>query len=278
MIRGIFARIKEILRGGKPDATLLSEVEELLLSADVGVKMTEELLPLIQGGDYSLLKNKIIEILSPPSPLKISPEPPTVYLFLGVNGTGKTTTIAKLAYRLKKEGKESLLVAGDTFRAAAAEQLEEWGRRIGVDVIKQKEGADPAAVVFDALSAGKARGIPFILIDTAGRLHTKSHLLEELRKINRVIEKQLGRKPDESLLVLDATIGQNAIQQARVFLEACDVTGIVLCKYDGTAKGGAIIPIKKELGIPIKLLGIGEKMEDLIDFDPVSFTEALFSS
>jgi len=275
-MRGIFARIREILRGGRPDARLLNEVEELLLSADVGVKMTEQLLPLVQNGDYSALKNKIIEILSPVSPLRVSPEPPTVYLFLGVNGTGKTTTIAKLAYRLKKEGKESLLVAGDTFRAAAAEQLEEWGRRIGVDVIKQKEGADPAAVVFDAISAGKSRGIPFILIDTAGRLHTKSHLLEEIKKINRVIERQLGRKPDESLLVLDATIGQNAIQQARAFLEACDVTGIVLCKYDGTAKGGAIIPIKQELGIPIKLLGVGEKLEDLVDFDPVAFTEALF--
>jgi len=254
----------------------LSEVEELLLGADVGVKMTEQLLPLVQNGDYSALKGKIIEILSPASPLKVSPEPPTVYLFLGVNGTGKTTTIAKLAYRLKKEGNASLLVAGDTFRAAAAEQLEEWGRRVGADVIKQKEGADPAAVVFDAISAGKVRGIPFILIDTAGRLHTKSHLLEEIKKINRVIERQLGRKPDESLLVLDATIGQNAIQQARVFLEACDVTGIVLCKYDGTAKGGAIIPIKQELGIPIKLLGVGEKLENLVDFDPVSFTEALF--
>jgi fused signal recognition particle receptor len=275
-MRGIFARIREILRGGRPDARLLNEVEELLLSADVGVKMTEQLLPLVQNGDYSALKNKIIEILSPVSPLRVSPEPPTVYLFLGVNGTGKTTTIAKLAYRLKKEGKESLLVAGDTFRAAAAEQLEEWGRRIGVDVIKQKEGADPAAVVFDAISAGKSRGIPFILIDTAGRLHTKSHLLEEIKKINRVIERQLGRKPDESLLVLDATIGQNAIQQARAFLEACDVTGIVICKYDGTAKGGAIIPIKQELGIPIKLLGVGEKLEDLVDFDPVAFTEALF--
>lgn len=255
----------------------MSEVEELLLTADVGVKMTEQLLPLVQNGDFSALKSKIIEILSPASPLRVFPEPPTVYLFLGVNGTGKTTTIAKLAYRLKKEGKESLLVAGDTFRAAAAEQLEEWGRRIGVDVIKQKEGADPAAVVFDAISAGKARGIPFILIDTAGRLHTKNHLLEEMKKINRVIERQLGRKPDESLLVLDATIGQNAIQQARAFLEACDVTGIVLCKYDGTAKGGAIIPIKQELGIPIKLLGVGEKLEDLVDFDPVAFTEALFS-
>jgi len=238
--------------------------------------MTEELLPLIERGDYSQLKDRIIEILSPVEPLKVSSEPPTVYLFLGVNGTGKTTTIAKLAYRLKREGKESLLVAGDTFRAAAAEQLEEWGRRIGVDVIKQKEGADPAAIVFDAISAGKARGIPFILIDTAGRLHTKVNLLEELKKINRIIERQLGRKADEILLVLDATIGQNTIQQAKVFLEACDVTGIVLCKYDGTAKGGAIIPIRKELGIPIKLLGTGEKLEDLVDFDPVAFTEDLF--
>lgn len=247
-----------------------------MLTADVGVAMTEELLPLIRGGEYDTLKSKIIEILSPAEPLKVSSDPPTVYLFLGVNGTGKTTTIAKLAYRLKNQGKESLLVAGDTFRAAAVEQLEEWGKRIGVEVIKQKEGADPAAVVFDAISAGKARGIPFILIDTAGRLHTKTNLVEELKKINRIIERQLGRKPDESLLVLDATIGQNAIQQARVFLEACAVTGIVLCKYDGTAKGGAIIPIRKQLGIPIKLLGTGEKLEDLVDFDPVAFTEALF--
>ncbi len=238
--------------------------------------MTKELLPLIKGGDYSQLENKIIEILSPTEPLKVSPIPPTVYIFLGVNGTGKTTTIAKLAHRLKKEGKESLLVAGDTFRAAAGEQLEEWGRRVGVDVIKQREGADPAAVVFDAISAAKARDIPFVLIDTAGRLHTKVNLLEELKKINRVIERQIERKADERLLVLDATIGQNAIQQARVFLEACDITGIVLCKYDGTAKGGAIIPIRKELGIPIKLLGTGENLEDLMSFDPVTFTKALF--
>ncbi len=252
------------------------EVEELLLAADVGVKMTQELLPLVEKGDYSSLKAKLIEILSPPSPLNVSSVPPTTYLFLGVNGTGKTTTIAKLAYRLKKEGKESLLVAGDTFRAAAGEQLEEWGRRIGVGVVRQQEGADPAAVVYDALASAKAKNIPFVLIDTAGRLHTKYHLLEELKKIEKVINKQIGREADEVLLVLDATTGQNAIQQARVFLENCRVTGIVLCKYDGTAKGGAIIPIKQELGIPIKLLGIGEDLEDLVDFDPSSFVEALF--
>ncbi|MCL6629854.1 MAG: signal recognition particle-docking protein FtsY, partial [Armatimonadetes bacterium] len=207
--------------------------------------------------------------------LSISDTHPTVYLMVGVNGTGKTTTIAKLAYRFKTQGKKVILAAADTFRAAAIDQLEIWANRIGVDIIKQREGADPAAVVFDALQAAKSRNADIVIADTAGRLHTRLNLMEELKKIGRVVERELGRPADEVLLVLDATTGQNAISQAREFKAAVPLTGIVLTKLDGTAKGGIVVTLKAELGLPIKLVGLGERLEDLEDFDSRDFASSL---
>jgi fused signal recognition particle receptor len=196
-------------------------------------------------------------------------------LIVGVNGVGKTTTIAKMAYWLKQHGERVLLAAGDTFRAAAIDQLEIWGQRIGVEVIKHREGADPSAVIFDAIRAARARGANYVIADTAGRLHTKSNLMAELKKIHRVIERELGRAADETLLVLDATTGQNAISQAKQFGEALHLTGIVLAKLDGTARGGIVITIADELGLPIKLVGTGEKPADIEEFDSEAFVEAL---
>jgi fused signal recognition particle receptor len=207
------------------------------------------------------------------APLSVKP---WVILFLGVNGVGKTTTIGKLAAQYRGAGKKVLLVAGDTFRAAAVEQLDIWGQRAGVDVIKHKAGSDPSAVVFDGIQAAKSRGIDILLIDTAGRLHTKVHLIEELKKIRRVITREQPGAPHETLLVLDATTGQNGLQQARVFKEATDITGIVLTKLDGTAKGGVIVGIQEELGVAVKYIGVGEDVEDLQRFDPAGFVKALF--
>jgi len=201
---------------------------------------------------------------------------PWVILFLGVNGVGKTTTIGKLAAQFHRAGKKTLLVAGDTFRAAAVEQLDIWGQRVGVEVIKHRAGADPSAVVFDGIQAAKSRGVDVLLIDTAGRLHTKVHLIEELKKIRRVIAREQANAPHETLLVLDATTGQNGLQQARVFKEATDITGIVLTKLDGTAKGGVIVGIQEELGVPVKYIGVGEDIEDLQPFDAKKFVQALF--
>jgi fused signal recognition particle receptor len=203
---------------------------------------------------------------------------PWVVLFLGVNGVGKTTTIGKLAAQYCNDGKKVLLVAGDTFRAAAIEQLDAWGQRAGVDVVKHRAGADPSAVVYDGVQAAKSRNVDVLLIDTAGRLHTKVHLIEELKKIRRVITREQPDAPHETLLVLDATTGQNALQQARVFKEATDISGIVLTKLDGTAKGGVIISIQEELGVPVKYIGVGEDVEDLQPFDPTRFVQALFES
>src|SRR6185437_5379867 len=197
------------------------------------------------------------------SPLAVGPTVPTVYLMVGVNGTGKTTTIGKLAYRLKRRGKKVLMVAADTFRAAAIDQLELWGERAGCDVIKHKEGADPAAVVFDDLQAAHARSIDYVLVDTAGRLHNKSYLMQELMKINRIVKRELDRPADETLLVLDATTGQNAINQAKQFREAVQVSGLILTKLDGTARGGIVVTIREELNLPIKLVGMGEKVDQL---------------
>jgi fused signal recognition particle receptor len=207
------------------------------------------------------------------APLSVKP---WVILFLGVNGVGKTTTIGKLAAQYRADGKKVLLVAGDTFRAAAVEQLDIWGQRAGVDVIKHKAGSDPSAVVFDGIQAAKSRGVDVLLIDTAGRLHTKVHLIEELKKIRRVIAREQPDAPHETFLVLDATTGQNGLPQARVFKEATDVTGIVLTKLDGTAKGGVIIGIQEELGVPVKYIGVGEDVEDLQPFDASRFVQALF--
>ena len=201
---------------------------------------------------------------------------PWVIVFLGVNGVGKTTTIGKLAAQYRLAGKKALLVAGDTFRAAAIEQLEAWAQRAGVDIIKHRAGSDPSAVVYDGMRAAKSRDIDVLLIDTAGRLHTKVHLIEELKKLRRVIAREQPDAPHETLLVIDATTGQNGLQQARIFKEATDINGIVLTKLDGTAKGGVIVGIQEELGVPVRYIGVGEEIDDLQPFEPAQFVQALF--
>ena len=272
------------------DETSFAEMEDSLIAADVGVKASQKLLDALrrqppQGDDdlahqmTARLQAAMVQMLQSPSarvaPLSVRP---WVMLFLGVNGVGKTTTIGKLAAQYRGAGKKVLLVAGDTFRAAAIEQLDAWGQRIGVDIIKHRPGADPSAVVFDGIQAAKSRNVDVLLIDTAGRLHTKIHLIEELKKIRRVISREQSDAPHETLLVLDATTGQNGLQQARVFKEAADITGIVLTKLDGTAKGGVIISIQEELGVPVKYIGVGEEVEDLQSFDAESFARALFEN
>ncbi|MFN3535449.1 MAG: signal recognition particle-docking protein FtsY, partial [Desulfatiglandales bacterium] len=275
---------------GKKEITpeLLDELEELLYTADLGVSTTEELLKRVREKvkrkeleDPSKLKEALKELmrdilLTKHQPLRLDSEDPFVILVIGVNGVGKTTTIGKLAYYFKNEGYNPLLVAADTFRAAAIEQLEVWGQRVGVPVIRQRLGADPSAVVFDGLEAAVNRKHKVVIIDTAGRLHTKYNLMEELQKIQRVAKKRIPTAPHEVWLVLDATTGQNAISQAKTFREAVGVTGIILTKLDGTAKGGVVISVSKELGIPILWIGVGEGLEDLRPFDPKEFVEAIF--
>ena len=226
---------------------------------------------------YEILEAQIVAILSSGDhSLVLDGAKPIVYLVAGVNGSGKTTTIGKLAYRLRADGKSVLFAAADTFRAAATEQLVIWSERASADIVKHQHGSDPAAVAYDAVEAAVARGTDFLMVDTAGRLHTKVNLMEELKKIKRVIAKKLPDAPHETLLVMDATTGQNGLSQARLFTEALDVTGIVLTKLDGTAKGGITVAIKNDLGIPLKLIGIGEGMDDLRPFDPAVFVKALF--
>lgn len=272
----------------KIDEEFYEELEDILLQADVGVAATCHLLDEIRRevkqckisdtADVSdLLQEKMKELLGEEVSLRSGTSTPTVILVVGVNGVGKTTTIGKLAYRMSQEGKDVLLVAADTFRAAAIEQLEIWSERTGSEMIKHMAGSDPAAVVFDALQAAKKRGIDVVIIDTAGRLHTKTNLMEELRKIQRVITREIPDAPHEVLLVIDAATGQNAMRQAELFKEATKVTGIALAKLDGTAKGGIVLAIAKELGIPVKLVGTGEGMEDLRDFDSHEFIRALFA-
>lgn len=285
--QGFVAKIENLVSGKKIDEELYEELEELLIQADVGVSTAMELVDDLRAKvkerkieDSLELKNVLKELIadimgSEEHRLNISGSP-AVIVVVGVNGVGKTTTIGKLAYNLKEEGRKVLLAAGDTFRAAAIDQLEIWGNRVGCDVIKHKEGADPAAVVFDAVQAAKARGTDVLIIDTAGRLHTKVNLMEELKKVFRVISRELPQAPNEVLLVLDATTGQNAISQAKLFGQACGTTGIVLTKLDGTAKGGVVIGIKAELDIPVKYIGIGEKIDELKLFNPKDFVEALF--
>jgi fused signal recognition particle receptor len=289
-VKSIFHKVDTLVTGrGKIDDELLEELEEALLAADVNVHTTIQALDELREsvrqnrlkGEEDV-KTQLRESLSEAfkseavsGALEVGPIPPTVYLVVGVNGVGKTTSIAKLAYRLKRQGKRPLLAAGDTFRAAAIDQLEIWGERIGVDVIKHREGADPSAVIFDSVKAARSRGADFVIADTAGRLHTRSNLMEELKKINRVLERELGRPADETLLVLDATTGQNAISQAKEFKNAVPVSGIILAKLDGTARGGIVITIADELGIPIKLVGTGEKPENMDEFEPSAFVEAL---
>ena len=270
----------------KVDEELFEELEELLISADIGVNTTEEILDELRDTvkdqrikDPEGVKEELFSILrrmiGEHEALNLSTKP-SVILVIGVNGVGKTTSIGKIAADLKQKGKKVVVAAADTFRAAAAEQLTVWCDRAGVDIIKQGAGADPAAVVFDAINAVKSRGADVLIIDTAGRLHNKKNLMDELAKIDRVIGRELPDASKETLLVLDATTGQNAVYQAKEFKEASRITGLVLTKLDGTAKGGIIISIRKELGIPVKFIGVGEQIDDMKPFDAKEFASALF--
>ena len=269
------------------DEELYEELEETLIMADIGAVTSERIVEALRQTvkeekckDPSLLTGMLKEIiagmLQGDSQLHL-PQKPAMILVIGVNGVGKTTTIGKLAYQLKEQGNRVLLGAADTFRAAAIDQLQIWADRAGVELIKHKEGADPAAVVFDTISAAKARKADVMICDTAGRLHNKKNLMDELSKINRVIDRELPDTSKEVLLVLDATTGQNAVNQAREFMQAAGITGIVLTKLDGTARGGIIIAIKEELGLPVKYIGVGEQIDDLQPFDPQQFVDALFT-
>ncbi len=286
--QGFIEKVSQLVAiRGSIDEELFEELEEILIQADVGVAATQRIIDEIRQtikkkkiSDATevkrLLRQKMTEMLGEAVPLSLSATPPTVFLVVGVNGVGKTTTIGKLANRFRKEGKKVLLAAADTFRAAAIEQLEIWSERTNSDLVKHQAGSDPAAVVFDALQAARRRGSDVVIVDTAGRLHTKVNLMEELRKIRRVIERELPGAPHEVLLVVDATTGQNALRQAELFKDAVGVTGIILTKLDGTAKGGIVLAIKEELKIPVKLVGIGEKIDDLKEFDGNEFVAALF--
>ena len=280
--------LANLLPGGAIDAAILEDLETRLLSADVGIEATERILEELRGkverkeledADALMraLKASMLEILAPCArPLQVDPaRKPFVILVVGVNGSGKTTTIGKLASRLRAEGHELLLAAGDTFRAAAIEQLEVWGRRAGVAVVAQQSGADPAAVVFDALHSAQSRGVDVLIADTAGRLHTQTHLMDELRKVKRVVQRLDPSAPHEVLLVLDAGLGQNALAQTAQFHEALGVTGLVLTKLDGTAKGGTVLAIAQRFAIPIRFIGVGEQSEDFGVFDAEVFVDAL---
>ena len=270
----------------KIDEELFEELTELLVMGDVGIQtaeqITDELRVRVKKEGIKdpkeitlLLQEVVADMLRGDEELKITTKP-SIILVIGVNGVGKTTTIGKLANNLKKQGKSVLLAAADTFRAAAIEQLEIWADRSGCDIVKQNEGSDPAAVIYDAISAAKARNTDVIICDTAGRLHNKKHLMEELAKIGRVIDRELPDADKEYLLVLDATTGQNAVNQAEQFSKATGITGIVLTKLDGTAKGGVVLAIKNGLGIPVKYIGVGEQIDDLQEFVPEDFAKALF--
>ena len=272
--------------GRQVDESMLDELEELLLAADLGAETSQEFVSRVRAeakragslsaSDLRILLRQFLEetLAGAAAPLELEARP-SVVLMLGVNGSGKTTSTGKLAAALRQSGKGVLLAAADTFRAAAVEQLEEWGRRSGTEVIRQGPGADPAAVVFDAVKAAMARRIDVLLVDTAGRLHTKSNLMDELAKLKRVISRQLPGAPHESLMVIEAPTGQNGLQQARLFHDAIGLTGLVLTKLDGTAKGGIVVRIWKELGVPIKLIGVGESIEDLQPFDAKIFAAGL---
>ena len=283
----IVSQIDSMLKSfTKIDDELFEELEELLIMGDVGVttsqKICENLKDKVKKEGlkdpsliYDLLKKTVEEMLTDSEKLNLKTKP-SIILVIGVNGVGKTTTIGKLAVQLKNEGKKVILGAADTFRAAAIDQLEIWANRANVDIVKQKEGSDPAAVVFDTISAAKARNCDVIICDTAGRLHNKKYLMDELSKISRVITRELPDADVEFLLVLDATTGQNAINQAKEFKKAAGITGIILTKLDGTAKGGVVLAVKEELGLPVKYIGVGEQIDDLQPFDAKSFAQALF--
>jgi signal recognition particle-docking protein FtsY len=278
---GLGARVKGLFKGG-PSEDTWAELEDLLIKADVGPKASADLVARIRadlagGGDpVTLLRDEIVEVLGPDGSLRLPAGRPGVVMVVGVNGTGKTTTIGKLAKRLTGEGMQVSLAAADTFRAAAGEQLEVWATRAGAHVVGQQRGADPGAVAFDAVKSATARGADVLIVDTAGRLHTKAPLMDELAKIKRVLEKA-GASVDETLLVLDAQTGQNGIAQARAFTEAVEVTGVVLTKTDGSAKGGIVLAVREELGVPIRFVGVGEGADDLRPFDAATFADRLLS-
>ena len=288
--QGITDKIDDVLKSyTKVDEELLEELEEILITADVGVNTTMDIIDKLRdkikenkitepAGVKAELKNIIEEILTNENSTLNVEKSPTIILMVGVNGVGKTTTIGKLANRYKQEGKKILLAAGDTFRAAAIEQLEVWAGRSNVDIIKHQEGADPGAVVFDAIKAAKARKVDLLICDTAGRLHNKANLMNELGKVFKIVDREFPEANKEVLLVVDATTGQNAVVQAKTFKDVADITGIVLTKLDGTAKGGVVLAVKSEVDVPVKLIGVGEKVEDLQDFDAKAFSEALFGS
>jgi fused signal recognition particle receptor len=288
---GLFSRLRDSLSKSRRALTEQIQVaafdpaddlswerlEEALLQADVGVPATAEIVRrLEQRGDIGALADEIAELFGEPPTLDVKHEP-AVILVIGVNGTGKTTTIGKLSSVLAQHGRSVVVAAADTFRAAAEEQLEIWAQRAGADFVGSARGGDPAAVAFDAIDAAQARGRDVVVVDTAGRLHTQTNLMEELAKVRRVIERKLEGAPHETLLVVDATTGQNGVQQARLFKEAVGVTGVALTKLDGSAKGGVAIPIAYELGLPVKLVGVGERLEDLRPFDAYDYARALVS-
>jgi fused signal recognition particle receptor len=284
-------RIEEVVSFGKEiDQNTLDDLEAILLSADLGTSTTQEILEkLREKANYKqiknvdelkrLLKEEILAILAAvdSQPVSKVEDTPEVILVVGVNGTGKTTTIGKLAQVLRSEGKTVLLCAADTFRAAAIEQLEVWGQRTGTEVIRTKAGGDPSAVLYDALQAASARHTDYVIVDTAGRLHTKTNLMAELEKMRRTAQRIIPGAPHETLLVMDATTGQNGLQQARQFTHSAGVTGIVLTKLDGTAKGGVVVAISREMGVPVRYVGVGEKVGDLLPFNPTDFVDSLFA-
>jgi fused signal recognition particle receptor len=285
--QGFVEKVESIFQGKSIDSETLEELEETLILADIGAISASEVVRHLRekarkgelgnsGSVKDFLKKELSSLLGAGQKLVPYGEKPFVILAIGVNGVGKTTTIGKLASRFRDQGYSVLLAAGDTFRAAAIEQLEIWGKRSHAQVVKHQSGSDPSAVVFDAIEAARARGTDIVIIDTAGRLHTKSPLMEELKKVRRVCDKALPGAPHEVLLVVDATNGQNALKQAEIFNKTVGVTAIALTKLDGTAKGGIVFAIKKELNIPVKLIGVGEGVDDLQDFEPQEFVKALF--
>jgi fused signal recognition particle receptor len=292
-VKSILQKVDSLVTGRcRIDEDLFDSLEDALIQADINVRTVAGIMDELRERTRSdrlsepaqitqtlrTLLRQALDVTGMQGGRLAEPASrPALYLFVGVNGTGKTTTIAKVAHRLRRNGSRVILAAADTFRAAAIEQIETWAARTGCDLVKHRPGADPSAVVFDAIKAAQARGADYVLADTAGRLQTKAPLMEELRKVVRVAERGLGRPPDEVLLVLDATTGQNGISQARIFTEACQVSGIVLAKLDGTARGGIVVTIAQELGVPIKLVGSGERVDDLEDFDPDAFVEALLA-
>ena len=285
----IFKQVDNLFKSFvKVDEDMLEELEELLIMADVGAASSEEIISRLREKIKEdritdpeecriALRDILVDMIGEGEPLKLDTKP-SVILVIGVNGVGKTTSIAKIARRLKENGKHVMLAAADTFRAAAIDQLQIWADRVDVELIKHTEGSDPAAVVFDAASAARKRQADVLIIDTAGRLHNKKNLMDELAKINRVVDRELPGCSRETLLVLDATTGQNAVSQAKEFKHAADITGLILTKLDGTAKGGIVFSIKKELDIPVKFIGVGEKYDDMQTFDAKQFVDALFEA